>query len=88
MGGDYQVRQREGGLKDCRVEEKSLSYQSGFGNEFPPEALGGALPVGRISPQRVPMRLYAELVSGTAFTAQGQATAAAAVSAAALGRVG
>jgi len=46
-----------------------LSYQSGFGNEFATEALPGALPVGRNSPQRAPYGLYAEQVSGTAFTA-------------------
>ena len=47
----------------------SLSYQSGFGNEFATEALPGALPVGRNSPQKVAYGLYAEQVSGTAFTA-------------------
>lgn len=46
-----------------------LLYQSGFGNEFATEALPGALPVGRNSPQRVPYGLYAEQFSGTAFTA-------------------
>ena len=46
-----------------------LAYQSGFGNEFATEALPGALPVGRNSPQRVPYGLYAEQFSGTAFTA-------------------
>jgi homogentisate 1,2-dioxygenase len=45
------------------------AYQSGFGNEFASEALPGALPVGRNSPQKVPYGLYAEQVSGTAFTA-------------------
>ena len=44
-------------------------YQSGFGNEFATEALPGALPVGRNSPQRCPYGLYAEQISGTAFTA-------------------
>ena len=44
-------------------------YQSGFGNEFATEALAGALPVGRNSPQRCPYGLYAEQFSGTAFTA-------------------
>ena len=44
-------------------------YQSGFGNEFATEALPGALPVGRNSPQRCPYGLYAEQLSGTAFTA-------------------
>jgi homogentisate 1,2-dioxygenase len=44
-------------------------YQSGFGNEFATEALPGALPVGQNSPQRAPYGLYAEQLSGTAFTA-------------------
>ena len=35
-------------------------YQSGFGNEFASEALAGALPEGRNSPQRAPLGLYAE----------------------------
>ena len=48
---------------------KSNSYQSGFGNEFATEAVAGALPVGRNSPQRVAHGLYAEQLSGTAFTA-------------------
>ena len=46
-----------------------LTYQSGFGNEFATEALPGALPVGQNSPQRAPYGLYAEQISGTAFTA-------------------
>jgi homogentisate 1,2-dioxygenase len=46
-----------------------LPYQSGFGNEFATEAVPGALPQGRNSPQRGPLGLYAELLSGTAFTA-------------------
>jgi homogentisate 1,2-dioxygenase len=45
------------------------SYLSGFGNEFATEAIVGALPVGRNSPQRAPLGLYAEQLSGTAFTA-------------------
>ena len=44
-------------------------YMSGFGNEFATEALEGALPVGQNSPQRCPYGLYAEQLSGTAFTA-------------------
>ena len=44
-------------------------YQSGFGNEFATEALPGVLPEGRNSPQKVPYGLYAEQISGTAFTA-------------------
>ena len=48
---------------------EEIGYQSGFGNEFATEALPGALPVGRNSPQRCPYGLYAEQFSGTAFTA-------------------
>jgi homogentisate 1,2-dioxygenase len=44
-------------------------YMSGFGNEFATEALPGALPAGQNSPQRCPYGLYAEQLSGTAFTA-------------------
>jgi homogentisate 1,2-dioxygenase len=44
-------------------------YQTGFANEFATEALPGTLPVGRNSPQRVAHGLYAEQLSGTAFTA-------------------
>lgn len=44
-------------------------YQSGFGNEFATEAYPGALPAGRNSPQKVAHGLYAEQLSGTAFTA-------------------
>ncbi|TAK75404.1 MAG: homogentisate 1,2-dioxygenase [Aquabacterium sp.] len=42
---------------------------SGFGNHFSSEALPGALPQGRNSPQRCPYGLYAEQLSGSAFTA-------------------
>src|SRR5262245_63551662 len=45
------------------------NYLSGFGNGFETEALPGALPVGRNSPQRCPYGLYAEQLSGAAFTA-------------------
>ncbi len=46
-----------------------LAYQSGFGNHFATEAVPGVLPLGRNSPQRAAKGLYAELISGTAFTA-------------------
>ncbi len=46
----------------------TLSYMSGFGNSFETEALPGALPVGRNSPQKCNYGLYAEQLSGTAFT--------------------
>jgi homogentisate 1,2-dioxygenase len=51
------------------LRTESLGYMSGFGNEFATEALAGALPKGRNSPQRCPFGLYAEQFSGTAFTA-------------------
>jgi homogentisate 1,2-dioxygenase len=49
--------------------QKRLTYLSGFGNEYATEAVPGALPQGRNSPQRAPFDLYPELISGTAFTA-------------------
>ena len=42
---------------------------SGFGNSFETEALPGALPIGRNSPQRCAYGLYAEQLSGSPFTA-------------------
>src|ERR1700683_4696363 len=48
--------------------ESPLGYQAGFGNHFVSEAVPGALPVGRNSPQRPPLGLYAEQISGTSFT--------------------
>jgi homogentisate 1,2-dioxygenase len=52
-----------------QATQADLAYQSGFGNEFATEALPGALPAHRNSPQRVAYGLYAEQLSGTAFTA-------------------
>lgn len=46
----------------------SLKYMCGFGNEFSTEALPGALPDRGNSPQKAPYGLYAEQLSGTAFT--------------------
>ncbi|MGH8851100.1 MAG: homogentisate 1,2-dioxygenase [Casimicrobiaceae bacterium] len=51
------------------IADAALAYQSGFGNHFATEALPGALPEGQNSPQRAPYGLYAEQMSGTAFTA-------------------
>jgi homogentisate 1,2-dioxygenase len=48
--------------------QTGLAYLSGFGNEHSSEAVPGALPVGRNSPQRAPLGLFAEQQSGTAFT--------------------
>ena len=45
------------------------AYMPGFGNHFSSEAVPGALPVGQNSPQKTPLGLYAEQLSGTAFTA-------------------
>jgi len=46
-----------------------MKYQSGFGNTFSTEAEKGALPRDQNAPQRPPKGLYAEVISGTAFTA-------------------
>jgi homogentisate 1,2-dioxygenase len=61
------VKNRGAELKAAR-HESSLAYQPGFGNHFVSEAVAGALPVGRNSPQRPPLGLYAEQISGTSFT--------------------
>jgi homogentisate 1,2-dioxygenase len=49
--------------------DAALLYLSGFAGEHSSEALAGALPVDQNSPQRCPYGLYAEQLSGTAFTA-------------------
>lgn len=46
-----------------------MSYTPGFANHIATEAVPGALPMGRNSPQRPAFGLYAEQFSGTAFTA-------------------
>lgn len=46
----------------------ALTYQSGFGNHFETEAQKGVLPQGQNSPQKVSHGLYAEQLSGTAFS--------------------
>jgi homogentisate 1,2-dioxygenase len=56
-------------MPDLSPSDAHPGYQSGFANEFATEALPGALPAGRNSPQRAPYGLYAEQLSGTAFTA-------------------
>jgi homogentisate 1,2-dioxygenase len=43
-------------------------YMTGFGAHFETEAVPGALPKGRNSPQRPPFGLYAEQLSGSSFT--------------------
>jgi homogentisate 1,2-dioxygenase len=51
------------------MQGSDLRYMSGFGGHFETEAVGGALPKGRNSPQRPAFGLYTEQLSGTAFTA-------------------
>ncbi|RPF72279.1 homogentisate 1,2-dioxygenase [Aurantiacibacter spongiae] len=46
-----------------------MDYQTGLLNHFASEAVAGALPAGRNSPQRPAFGLYAEQFSTTAFTA-------------------
>jgi homogentisate 1,2-dioxygenase len=54
--------------EEAAMADDEFQYSSGFGNEFATEAVDGALPVGRNSPQQAPLGLYAEQLSGTAFT--------------------
>ncbi|KAL1956634.1 hypothetical protein VTO42DRAFT_6981 [Malbranchea cinnamomea] len=48
---------------------EKYTYLNGFGSYHETEAIEGALPVGQNSPQKPPFGLYAEKLSGTAFTA-------------------
>ncbi|GBF88452.1 hypothetical protein Rsub_01165 [Raphidocelis subcapitata] len=49
-------------------DTEPLRYMSGFGNEFSTEALPDALPKGQNNPRVCPYGLYAEQLSGSAFT--------------------
>lgn len=49
--------------------KEKYRYQNGFSNHLESEAVAGALPIGMNSPQKCPYGLYAEKLSGTAFTA-------------------
>lgn len=61
---------RPGGMVRATGEAGTLAgYMPGFGNDFETEALPGALPQGQNSPQKCAYGLYAEQLSGTAFTA-------------------
>ncbi len=67
-------RAQPAGRKTERTKTERTSalmegYMSGFGNSFETEALPGALPIGRNSPQKVNYGLYAEQLSGSPFTA-------------------
>ena len=63
---------RENGVKRSRktgpVDWGALSYTPGFHSYCSTEAVEGALPVGQNSPQSVPFGLFAEQLSGSAFT--------------------
>src|SRR5690348_12128101 len=67
--GANSPRSKRGASAKGMRRTADLRYQSGFGNHFASEALPGALPEGRNSPQRCAYGLYAEQFSGTAFTA-------------------
>lgn len=58
----------QAGSEQARKTAEALQYLTGFGNEHSSEAVPGALPLGRNSPQRAPLGLYAEQLSGSAFT--------------------
>ena len=57
------------GLVNRNAVNVTPGYMSGFGNSFETEALPGALPIGRNSPQNCAYGLYAEQLSGSPFTA-------------------
>ena len=63
---------REVHLRGGRIEaadpDLGFGYMPGFGNHHATEAEDGALPIGRNSPQRPPLGLYAEQLSGAPFT--------------------
>lgn len=66
-GKASRTREAEGSIK--HGAEHGLQYLNGFGNHHCSEAEPGALPLGQNSPQKAPLGLYAEQLSGTAFTA-------------------
>jgi len=63
--------QPEGMVQAAGPADTVPGTMPGFGNDFETEALPGALPRGQNSPQRCAYGLYAEQLSGTAFTAPG-----------------
>jgi len=66
MGEDTTTTERTAAIPAGSPQDRD--HLAGFGNEHQTEAVAGALPVGRNSPQRAPQGLYAEVLSGTAFT--------------------
>src|ERR1700731_3558995 len=67
------VRQESFAHKEAPSPERTimtdLQYFTGFGNEFATEARPGALPVGQNAPQKAPLGLYTEQLSGSPCTA-------------------
>ncbi|MCZ0962644.1 homogentisate 1,2-dioxygenase [Paracoccus benzoatiresistens] len=59
----------DGMIRATGTQGTAPGYMPGFGNDFETEALPGALPQGQNSPQKCNYGLYAEQLSGTAFTA-------------------
>ena len=66
MNDEKQQHKMESGSSSLGTND---GYMPGFGNDFETEALPGALPQGMNSPQKCEYGLYAEQLSGTAFTA-------------------
>jgi homogentisate 1,2-dioxygenase len=67
LTGEVKVVEKAGtgtlSLKD------GLRYLNGFANTFESESVPEALPTGRNNPRQVPLKLYTEQLTGTAFTA-------------------
>src|SRR6202789_4684084 len=61
------LKQYNAGISTGQKTDRQM--MSGFASYFETEAVADALPVGRNSPQKVPYGLYAEQLSGSAFTA-------------------
>lgn len=57
-----------GMIRAATTTGQTEGYMPGFGNDFETEALPGALPQGQNSPQKCNYGLYAEQLSGSAFT--------------------
>ncbi len=67
-GSSSKKRKVAAGSSASAGSGSDLSYLSGFGNGHASEALPNALPRGQNNPQRCPYKLYAEQLSGSAFT--------------------
>ena len=63
------IQPAEGGFVPAAEASLEPATIPGFGAHVSTEAVTGALPIGQNSPQRPPFGLYAEQLSGTAFTA-------------------